>query len=73
VAVPGELRGMEAAWKKYGRLKWKDLFAPSIKLAKEGFPMPETVNIAINIWKKVLVKDKGFRCVKKVFTNRKVI
>ncbi|EDO44635.1 predicted protein [Nematostella vectensis] len=61
VAVPGELKGMEVAWKKYGKLPWKDLFAPSIALAKEGFPLPETVSIAINIWKKYLTKDKGFR------------
>ncbi|XP_020905523.1 glutathione hydrolase 1 proenzyme isoform X2 [Exaiptasia diaphana] len=61
VAVPGELRGMEKAWKMYGRLKWKDLFLPSIKLAKDGFPMPETVNIAVQLWKKTLKKDKCFR------------
>ena len=61
MAVPGELKGIEYAWKRYGRVPWKDLFAPAIKLAKEGFKMPETVNIAINIWKKVLIKDHGFR------------
>ncbi|KAK3737541.1 hypothetical protein QZH41_010649 [Actinostola sp. cb2023] len=61
VGVPGELCGMEAAWKKYGRLQWKELFAPAIALARNGFPLPETVNIAIQLWKKVLMKDHGFR------------
>uniref|UniRef100_A0ABM0MM20 Gamma-glutamyltranspeptidase 3-like n=1 Tax=Saccoglossus kowalevskii TaxID=10224 RepID=A0ABM0MM20_SACKO len=37
VAVPGELKGMQMAWKKYGRLRWSELFHPTIQLAKEGF------------------------------------
>ena len=61
VAVPGELRGLEAAWKKYGKLPWKELFKPAIHIAKKGFIIPHTVEIAINIWKDLLMKDKTFR------------
>jgi len=61
VAVPGELRGLEAAWKKYGKLPWKELFKPAIHIAKKGFIIPQTVEIAINIWKDLLMKDKTFR------------
>ncbi|RZK41218.1 MAG: gamma-glutamyltransferase [Pedobacter sp.] len=35
--VPGSVAGMEAAHQKYGRLKWGDLVAPSVELAKSGF------------------------------------
>lgn len=35
--IPGSLRAMEAIHKAYGRLPWRDLFAPSIALARDGF------------------------------------
>ena len=39
VAVPGSLAAVEHAWKKYGDASWSDLFEPSIKAARDGFPL----------------------------------
>jgi len=37
--VPGTVRGLEYASKKYGRKPWAELVAPAIELAMRGFPV----------------------------------
>jgi gamma-glutamyltranspeptidase / glutathione hydrolase len=45
VGVPGDVDVMAEAWKKYGHLKWAKLFAPAIRLARDGFPVgPKLAN-----------------------------
>jgi gamma-glutamyltranspeptidase/glutathione hydrolase len=38
--VPGTVRGLAYAHKKYGRKPWKTLLAPAVRLARAGFPAP---------------------------------
>ncbi|KAM3965294.1 glutathione hydrolase 1 proenzyme [Aphomia sociella] len=37
VAVPGELRGMWAAYKRWGKLPWASLIAPTLDICNDGF------------------------------------
>ena len=37
--VPGTVRGLELANKKYGHKPWRELVQPAIELAKNGFPV----------------------------------
>ncbi|XP_077973060.1 glutathione hydrolase 1 proenzyme-like isoform X2 [Styela clava] len=54
IAVPGQLRGLEYAYKKYGgKISWTSLFQPAIDKAKNGF----TVSGELAIMLETLYKD----------------
>ncbi|KGU91343.1 gamma-glutamyltransferase [Burkholderia pseudomallei MSHR4032] len=41
VGVPGTVAGMWEAQKRFGRLKWKQVIAPAIRYARDGFVVDE--------------------------------
>jgi gamma-glutamyltranspeptidase/glutathione hydrolase len=47
VGVPGVLAMMELVHRERGRLPWKDLFAPAIRLARDGFGVTQRLNTLV--------------------------
>ncbi|MGL6072833.1 MAG: gamma-glutamyltransferase [Fimbriiglobus sp.] len=46
--VPGTVRGLEMAHKKFGKLPWKTVASPAVKLAEEGFPVTAGLTRSLN-------------------------
>lgn len=44
VTVPGVVDGWSQAHHRFGRLPWKDLFAPAIYYAEHGYAVPEIIH-----------------------------
>jgi gamma-glutamyltranspeptidase/glutathione hydrolase len=47
VGVPGNIRLMADAHREHGKLPWKALFQPAIRLAREGFVVTQRLNSAL--------------------------
>jgi len=47
VAVPGTVAGLAEVHQRYGKLPWKTVVAPAIRLATEGFPVSPGLAAAI--------------------------
>lgn len=47
VSIPGELKGYWELHKKYGKLPWRRLFEPAIKLCIKGIPVTEYMAYAM--------------------------
>jgi gamma-glutamyltranspeptidase/glutathione hydrolase len=43
VGVPGTVAGLYLAWKEQGKLPWKRLVDPAIALARDGFPISDSL------------------------------
>jgi gamma-glutamyltranspeptidase/glutathione hydrolase len=46
--VPGTVRGLEAAHKKFGKLPWKDVVIPAVELAEQGFVLSPALARSLN-------------------------
>jgi gamma-glutamyltranspeptidase/glutathione hydrolase len=48
VGVPGTVRGLALAHARFGKLPWKELVLPAVKLAEEGFVLDESLAGSLN-------------------------
>jgi len=46
--VPGTVRGLALAHKKFGKLRWNEVLAPAVQLAEEGFLMSRSLANGLN-------------------------
>jgi len=56
VGAPGVLRMLELAHKQHGKLAWKTLFEPAIKLSEQGFAVSARLN-GLLAWDPYIKKD----------------
>jgi gamma-glutamyltranspeptidase/glutathione hydrolase len=55
VGVPGTVRGLALAHQRFGKLPWKDVVRPALRLADEGFLLDQTLASSLN----AVVRDSG--------------
>src|SRR5437868_8560427 len=48
VGVPGTVRGLALAHRRFGKLPWKEVVQPAIQLAEEGFILGESLANSLN-------------------------
>ena len=59
--TPGCVEGWSAAWTRWGKLPWKDLLAPAVHYATEGFPVSWRMGRVLRKMRAVLSNDPGLR------------
>lgn len=64
--VPGTVRGMELAHRKYGRKPWAQLLNPAIQLAAGGYPVSYSMDASLNNSSQLLSQ---FPESKRIFLN----
>ena len=68
--VPGTVYGLFIAHQKFGNLPWNKLVEPSIKLARNGFIISETLGITLKKYEQKLGNSKSGREI--FFDNDKI-
>ncbi|HYB90091.1 MAG TPA: gamma-glutamyltransferase [Candidatus Binataceae bacterium] len=63
VAVPGEIAGIDAALKRFGTMKFHEVAAPAIKLARDGFALEPPVSRELPLMASELKKDPGLAAI----------
>src|SRR5581483_7181943 len=58
-AVPGVPAGLDALWREHGRVPWRDLCEPALRLAREGVAMPEAHVACLRMLEPVMTMREG--------------
>ncbi|XP_059155209.1 glutathione hydrolase 1 proenzyme-like isoform X1 [Physella acuta] len=48
IAVPGEVKGLYEVHKKFGKVAWKDVVMPTVKLCQDGVPLTRALHHALS-------------------------
>jgi gamma-glutamyltranspeptidase/glutathione hydrolase len=48
IGVPGTVRGLALAHQRFGKLPWKDVIMPAVRLAEDGFVIDEALASSLN-------------------------
>ena len=59
--MPGEVAGIDAALKRFGTMKFEQVAASAIKLARDGFPISEHLAGEIKSNGSMLAMDPGLK------------
>ena len=61
ILVPGVVKGLWEAHQRHGKLPWKMLFDPAIRLARDGFRIHEALAMAIEKKRDYIMTNLGLR------------
>jgi gamma-glutamyltranspeptidase/glutathione hydrolase len=59
--VPGLPAGLDALWRRHGRLPWPRLVEPALRLARDGVPMPPAHAACLAMLEPVMTMREGGR------------
>jgi gamma-glutamyltranspeptidase/glutathione hydrolase len=60
-AVPGVPAGLGELWRAYGRLPWRRVVEPALRLARDGVEMPDTHVACLHMLEPVMTMREGAR------------
>ncbi|CAN6564464.1 unnamed protein product [Malus baccata var. baccata] len=63
MGVPGEIAGLHEAWLQHGRIAWRTLFQPAIKLARDGYVVAPYLGRYLSALRDDILSDPGLRQV----------